>query len=93
MAKVRFNDKRGVQYFADFFCTIEKEFANKSREGKTWVEIADSASYPYGYSEVKHLSVYWRSARTWDDHMGNTPCGYYVIVPLPTGERKRVYYD
>lgn len=38
-----------------------------------------------------HLKAYFRHERTWNDHMGNTPCGYYVIVPLPTGERRRFY--
>ena len=42
------------------------------------------------------LKMYYRHERTWDDHMGNTPCGYYAIVPIPIhyGERKerrRVY--
>ncbi len=42
----------------------------------------------YTYHRTK---VYYRPERTWDDHLGNTPCGYYVIAPLPTGEHKRVY--
>ena len=37
------------------------------------------------------LKMYYRHERTWDDHMGNTPCGYYAIVPIGYGERKRVY--
>jgi len=44
---------------------------------------------------VKTLKMYYRHERTWDDHMGNTPCGYYVIVPIPVGykerEHRRVY--
>ena len=43
-------------------------------------------------NNVEHtLKVYYRHERTWDDHLGNTPCGYYVIVPLGT-ERKRWYF-
>lgn len=40
------------------------------------------------------LKMYYRNERTWDDHMGNTPFGYYVNIPLPTLhgiERKRMY--
>ena len=37
------------------------------------------------------LKTYFRHERTWDDHMGNTPCGYYCNVPLRRGERKRIY--
>lgn len=38
------------------------------------------------------LKMYFRNERTWDDHMGNTPCGYYAIVPIGN-ERRRVYLD
>ena len=50
--------------------------------------------------KVHTLTMYYREERTWDDHMGNTPCGYYVIVPIRTfnnktnrfaTERRRVY--
>lgn len=37
------------------------------------------------------LKMYYRHERTWDDHLGNTPCGYFVIARLSTGERKRIY--
>ena len=37
------------------------------------------------------LKMYFRHERTWDDHMGNTPCGYYVNLPLPNGTTKRAY--
>ena len=36
------------------------------------------------------LKTYYRNERTWDDHMGNTPCGYYCNVPIGK-EKKRVY--
>ncbi len=44
--------------------------------------------------KVVTLKMYYRHERTWDDHMGNTPCGYYAIVPIPCRhgiERRRVY--
>ena len=54
--------------------------------------VIENGKTTYYVDNVLHTTrVYWRSERTWDDHMGNTPCGYYVIVPLPSGERKRVY--
>lgn len=41
------------------------------------------------------LKMYYRHERTWDDHMGNTPCGYYANVPIlkanGRAERRRVY--
>lgn len=37
--------------------------------------------YLDGYKPMK-LKMYYRHERTWDDHMGNTPCGYYVNVPI-----------
>lgn len=71
----------------DFFCTIERDKATANREGKTWVDVVDK----YGFHKLHYLSVYYRHERTWDDHMGNTPCGYYVNLPLPNGKRVRVY--
>jgi len=50
-----------------------------------------------GYKDMI-LKMYYRHERTWDDHMGNTPCGYYAIVPIRAyykgayhTERRRVY--
>lgn len=47
--------------------------------------------------KVVTLKRYYRHERTWDDHMGNTPCGDYVIVAIPISngkkERKRVYLN
>ena len=37
--------------------------------------------YLDSYQPMK-LKMYYRHERTWDDHMGNTPCGYYVNVPI-----------
>ena len=41
--------------------------------------------------KVMTLKMYFRHEKTWDDHMGNTPCGYYAIVPITKNERRRVY--
>ena len=42
---------------------------------------------------IVNLKMYYRHERTWDDHMGNTPCGYYANVPITRTERRRVYLD
>lgn len=53
--------------------------------------VHDGRAY-LAISDITHdLKVYFRPERTWDDHMGNTPCGEYVILPLPDGSRKRAY--
>ena len=68
----------GKKYEVDFYCVID--------DGK----IEYSVKSDYGY--VTHnTKVYYRPERTWDDHMGNTPCGYYTNVPLGNGKTKRVY--
>ena len=47
--------------------------------------------YRNGHFLSRHeLTMYYRQERTWDDHMGNTPCGYYVNVPI-RGSKRRVY--
>lgn len=67
--------------------TYKVEFPSVIEDGKTDVWVIGS----YGYTK-HHLKVDYRPERTWDDHMGNTPCGYYVTIPFrQTGERKRVY--
>lgn len=68
-------DKRGVTHKIDFFTCIDKE---------GYVKM-------YVDNVYHRLKTYFRHERTWDDHMGNTPCGYYCNVPLTKGERKRVY--
>ena len=40
---------------------------------------------------VVNLKMYYRPEKTWNDHLGNTPCGYYVNLPLSKTERKRFY--
>jgi len=67
-------DSTGETHKIDFYCHIE--------DGKTWVMIDDRKDC--------HLKVYYRPERTWNDHMGNTECGYYCIVPIGN-ERRRVY--
>ena len=68
----------------------------KDANGKT-VKI-DVFSYPengkiwlYANNVLHHLKLYYRHEKTWDDHLGNTPCGYYINVPMPYGKRKRIY--
>lgn len=41
---------------------------------------------------VKRIKMGYRHERTWDDHMGNTYCGYYIDVKLK-GCKRRVYAD
>lgn len=76
--KKRVQLKNGAVAYVDFFCIIE--------DGKTTYYIQTNGSFKTVTSKV-----YYRPERTWDDHMGNTPCGYYVIAPFPNGERHRVY--
>ena len=85
----RIIESRGRKYRIDFPCIIEKDKASKNGEGKTLVEITSPTDIFFW--EEHYLQVYYRHERTLDDHMGNTPCGYYVNVPLPTGETKRIY--
>lgn len=42
-----------------------------------------------GYTE-QTSKLYYRHERTWDDHMGNTPSGYYFNVRWPDGKKQRV---
>lgn len=71
-------DKNGMEYKIDFFETISN--------GRIGYYLIHNGAYDY-----HRTKVHYRPERTWDDHMGNTDCGYYTIVPLLTGERKRVY--
>lgn len=72
-------DRDGKTHKIDFFCVIEN--------GKTYLYVDNY--------KMCHLKVYYRHERTWDDHMGNTPCGYYCNVPIVNHfgkpEYKRVY--
>lgn len=71
--------KNGDRAIVDFFCVIE--------DGRITYFVIE----PGKCDRVVNSKVYYRPERTWDDHMGNTPCGYYVNVRFSTGERHRVY--
>lgn len=43
-----------------------------------------------GY-KTKKAKLYYRHERTWDDHMGNTPCGLYFIARFDNGCSARFY--
>ena len=47
-------------------------------------------SKKYGWLGYHKTKIYYRHERTWDDHMGNTPCGYYTNVMFK-GKKRRVY--
>ena len=72
------SDSDGTKYEIDFYCIIDN--------GK----IEYSVKSDYGYS-THNTKVYYRHERTWDDHMGNTPCGYYFTVIWPDHSKQRVY--
>lgn len=68
----------------------------KDKDGRThkidFFEIIEDGKTGYYIDNEYHKTkVYYRPERTWDDHMGNTPSGYYVIAPITRAERKRVY--
>lgn len=68
----------------------------KDNNGRThkveFFEIIEDGMTGYYVDNVYHRTkVYYRPERTWDDHMGNTPCGYYVVAPITKSERKRIY--
>lgn len=73
----------GYKFRVEFPCVIE--------DGKTYVQVdmADRDGH-YHWVSTHYLKVGYRHERTWDDHLGNTPCGYYVTVPI-NGHRVRVY--
>ena len=52
--------------------------------------VNNKVTYYVDYA-IHESKVYYRHERTWDDHMGNTPCGYYVVAPINRRERCRVY--
>ena len=66
--------------------------------------IGEDGKIGYYVNNAYHRTkVHFRPERTWDDHMGNTPCGYYTVVSIPHAhwnpygeldiryERRRVY--
>lgn len=70
------------KFMIEFPCIIEDE--------KTYVVVHRKSGDHYYWLGTHYLKTYYRHERTWDDHMGNTPCGYFVNVPL-LGKTKRVY--
>lgn len=66
----------GIKYQFDFCCSPEGERI-------TW--FIDSPIF-----EEHTTKLYYRHERTWNDHMGNTECGYYIIANL-NGHKHRVY--
>ena len=50
----------------------------------------EKAYVSFGYS-VHAFKIYYRPERTWDDHMGNTPCGHYINLRFPNGKKERAY--
>lgn len=72
------------KYEVDFYSIIEN--------GKIEVSVRKyKDGWAIGIWSTHHLKVGYRPERTWDDHMGNTPCGYYVNLPIGNGKHKRVY--
>ena len=46
------------------------------------------------YYMMHTLKGYFTDERTWDQHMGNAPWGWYVNLPIEGGHHKRLYiYD
>lgn len=62
--------------------TIKIDVFTYPENGKIWL---------YANNVLYHLKLYYRQERTWDDHLGNTPSGYYVILPMPGKKKKRIY--
>lgn len=45
-------------------------------------------------SNVINVKMYYTECKTWDQYMGNKPCGYYALVPIPNFKnRKRIYLE
>ena len=74
MRKVKVFD--GVRYDFDFCCAPEGDKITYFIDAPLWREFTSK--------------LYYRPERTWNDHMGNTECGYYVIAKL-NGRRHRIY--
>jgi len=80
---------------------IDKNGKQHTIEEYGWSNETNRATICIDNFSVKKLKMYYRHERTWDDHMGNTPCGYYVNVPLTSRdifgrkctERRRVYLN
>lgn len=75
----------GENYKADFYTCIDEK-------GKVSVDLYYFHSGNYYFHKTHYLKAYFRNERTWDDHMGNSEWGYFVVMPLPHNNgTKRVY--
>lgn len=67
-------------------------YFNRHRIEGIGISCNDSTKYMVLVNDTVHeLKAYYRPEKTLDDHMGNTPCGEYVNIPLPDGSKKRAY--
>lgn len=73
MGKNKYFKIDGDSYKVDVYTVIDEA-------GKVELDVWKNGNY-HGYH---YLKAYYRPERTLDDHMGNTPCGYYVNVPVYT---------
>ena len=45
-------------------------------------------------NKIVTCKMYFKPCKTWDEYMGNKPCGYYALVPIPNFKsRKRIYLE
>lgn len=67
-------------------------YFNRHRIEGIGISCNDSTKYMVLVNDTIHeLKMHYRPERALDDHMGNTPCGYYVNLPLLNGSKKRAY--
>jgi len=84
-------DKHGKQHTIDIYTKI---YIKDNEYYTGYIDVSrENAVIDCFIDNWKHcqLKVYYRHEKTWNDHMGNTPCGYYVNVPINKNEKKRVY--
>ena len=67
-----------------------KDSEGKTHEIDVFTVINNGVVSLYCDNVLHTLKVYYRHEKTWNDHMGNTPCGYFVNVPV-NGKKKRIY--
>ena len=82
---------RGIHYF--------KDRNGKEHKVEEYGWDKETVTVCVDNYKIHDLKMYYRHEWTWDDHLGNTPCGYYAIVPIKYykdgyhTERHRVYLD
>lgn len=54
-------------------------------------DLDGKAYYIVDGTTPKEAKLHYRHERTWDDHMGNTPCGLYFVAQLPGRTSARCY--